>query len=122
VIVSVYNRTRGCAVSVGVAVANTAFARLVGLLGKARSWAESGGGLWIVPSQGVHTFGMRFPIDVIFLDAARRVIDVQDHLRPFRISRLRLNAHSVLEVPPGTIEKSRTRAGDELEIVSQNSA
>jgi len=122
VIVSVYNRTRGCPVSVRVAVANTAFARLVGLLGKARNWAESGMGLWIAPSQGVHTFGMRFPIDVVFLDGAHRVMCIQERLRPFRISRLHLSAHSVLELAPGTVEKSRTQPGDELEITPQKSA
>ena len=121
-VVSVFNRTRECPVSARVTVANTTFGRLVGLLGKASTWAESGGGLWILPSQGVHTFGMRFPIDVVFLDEVRRVVDVQMRLRPFRISHLHLRARSVLELPPGTVEKSRTRPGDELEITSHERA
>lgn len=116
-IVSVYNRTRGLPVSVRVAVANTSFRRLAGLLGKTREWAESDGGLWILPSQGVHTFGMLFPIDVVFLDGARRVMDVQPRLRPFRLSRLHLSARSILELPPGTAEKSGMQPGDELEII-----
>ena len=115
-IVSIYNRTRARPVSARATVADSALGRLAGLLGKGREWAESDGGLWILPSQGIHTFGMRFPIDVVFLDGARRVLDVQRRLRPFRISRLHLSARSVLELPPGAIDKSRMLPGDALEI------
>ncbi|MGH9355761.1 MAG: DUF192 domain-containing protein [Terriglobia bacterium] len=121
-IVSIYNRTRARTVSAKTAVADTALGRLAGLLGKSREWAESDGGLWILPSQGIHTFGMRFPIDVVFLDAARRVLDVQRRLRPFRISRLHLSARSVLELPPGAIDKSGTQPSDELEIAPKTSS
>ena len=90
--------------------------RLVGLLGKTKRWARLGTGLWIIPSRGVHTIGMLFPIDVIFLDKNKEVVGVEEHVRPFRISRVSLKAASVLELPPHTIYRSGTQVGDRLEI------
>ena len=90
--------------------------RLVGLLGKTSKWARGGRGLWIVPSHGVHTIGMLFPIDVVFLDHQKQVVHVEEHLRPFSISRVCLKAESVLELPPHTIYRTGTRVGDRLEV------
>lgn len=73
-----------------------------------------GGGLLILPSQGVHTLGMIFPIDVLFLDHGFRVRSVREKLMPFRVTALDFQAHSVLELPVGTISRSATTAGDEL--------
>lgn len=98
------------------AVADTYLRRLVGLLGKAKGWARRGHGLWIVPSRGVHTIGMLFPIDVIFLDNKRVVVHVQEFMRPFRVSKVCLKASSVLELPPHTIFRTGTQVGDLLEI------
>ena len=86
------------------AVADTYLRRLVGLLGKSKGWARRGHGLWIVPSRGVHTIGMLFPIDVIFLNNKRVVVHVQEFMRPFRVSKVCLKASSVLELPPHTNE------------------
>ncbi len=115
--VCVYNRTREAFVATEVAVANTYLRRLVGLLGKTRRWARPGRGLWIVPSHGVHTMGMLFPIDLIFLDKDKFVVHVEEHVRPFRISAISLKATSVLELPPHTIFRTGTRVGDHLEII-----
>lgn len=98
------------------AVADTYLRRLVGLLGKSKSWARRGHGLWIVPSRGVHTIGMLFPIDVIFLNNKRVVVHVQEFMRPFRVSKVCLKASSVLELPPHTIFRTGTQVGDVLEI------
>jgi uncharacterized protein len=98
------------------AVAATHFRRLAGLLGRGRQWAASGNGLWILPSVGVHTWGMLFAIDVIFLDEALHAIHLQENLRPFRISAIRREARSVLELPAFTISRTGTHAGDPLEI------
>ena len=62
-----FNVTRQSFISLGVAVADSPFARLRGLLGKARLRSDEA--MWVVPSHGVHTIGLRFPIDVIYLDA-----------------------------------------------------
>ena len=112
----VYNKTRETFVATEASVADGYFSRLVGLLGKTRRWARPGRGLWIVPSHGVHTIGMLFTIDVVFLDRAKRVVHLEEHVRPFRVSSISLKAHSVLELPPHTIFRTGTRVGDHLEI------
>lgn len=114
--VYVYNKTRETFVATEASVADSYFPRLIGLLGKTRRWAQLGKGLWIVPSRGVHTIGMLFPIDLIFLGKEKEVVHVEEHVRPFRISKVSLKATSVLELPPHTIYHSRTQVGDQLEI------
>jgi len=114
--VYVYNQTREAFVATETAVADTYLRRLVGLLGKTKNWLRPGHGLWIVPSHGVHTIGMLFPIDLIFIDQKKRVVHVEEHVKPFAISKVCLNASSVLELPPYTIFRTRTRIGDQLEI------
>jgi len=113
--VYVYNKTRETFVVTEAQVADSYFTRLVGLLGKGKRWAQLGNGLWIVPSSGVHTFGMLFPLDLIFLGKNKEVVRVEEHVRPFRL-RVLLKAASVLEVPPHTVFRSRTQVGDQLEI------
>lgn len=114
--VYVYNRTREAFVGTEVTVADTYLARLVGLLGKTARWARPGRGLLIVPSRGVHTIGMLFPIDLVFLDQNKAVIHLEEYVRPFSFSRICLKASSVLELPPHTIFRTGTRVGDRLEI------
>jgi uncharacterized membrane protein (UPF0127 family) len=112
----VYNKTRETFVATEAMLADSYLRRLVGLLGKTRRWAQLGRGLWIVPSRGVHTIGMLFPIDLIFLSKEKEVVHVEEHVRPFRISKVSLKATSVLELPPHTIYRSGTKVGDRLEI------
>jgi uncharacterized protein len=112
----VYNKTRETFVATEALLADSYLRRLVGLLGKTKRWAQLGRGLWIVPSRGVHTIGMLFPIDIIFLSKDKEVVHVEEHLRPFRISAVSLKATSVLELPPHTIYRSGTQVGDRLEI------
>ena len=114
--VYVYNKTRETFIATEATVADSYFTRLIGLLGKTRRWAQLGKGLWIVPSRGVHTIGMLFPIDLIFLSDKKEVVHVEEHLPPFRISKVSLKATSVLELPPHTIYRSRTQVGDCFEI------
>jgi uncharacterized protein len=114
--VYVYNKTRETFVATEANIADSYFSRLVGLLGKGTRWAQLGRGLWIVPSRGVHTIGMLFPIDLIFLSKEKQVVHIEEHLRPFRVSKVSLKATSVLELPPHTIYRSRTQVGDQLEI------
>jgi len=112
----VYNKTRETFVATEAHLADSYLRRLVGLLGKTRRWAQLGRGLWIVPSRGVHTIGMLFPIDLIFLGKDKEVVYVEEYVRPFRISKVSLKATSVLELPPHTIYRSGTKIGDQLEI------
>ncbi len=85
--------------------------RRKGLLG--RNGLEAGEGLWIVPCEAVHTFAMRFPIDLVYLDRKRRVLKVRHSVPPARISGC-LRAHSVLELPAGTVAQADVSPGDQL--------
>ncbi|HTU36152.1 MAG TPA: DUF192 domain-containing protein [Candidatus Acidoferrum sp.] len=114
--VYVYNKTKETFVATEATVADSYFPRLIGLLGKTKRWAQQGKGLWIVPSRGVHTLGMLFPIDLIFLSKDKEVVHVEEYVRPFRISKVSLKAMSVLELPAHTIYRSRTQVGDKMEI------
>jgi uncharacterized protein len=88
-------------------------ARTTGLL-KRESLGE-GEGLWIRPCMSVHSFGMKFAIDVIYIDRKNRVRKVVGALRPGRIS-FCLVARSVLELPAGAAAATQTAGGDQLEI------
>ena len=114
--VCIYNRTREKFIATHAEVADGYFSRLVGLLGTTRRWARAGQGLWIVPSHGVHTIGMLYALDLIFLDRDYTVVDVEEHVRPFRISKVHFTADSVLELPVHTVFRTETRVGDHLEI------
>lgn len=114
--VYVYNQTRETFVATEAIVADSYLRRLIGLLGKTQRWARLGTGLWIVPSRGVHTIGMLFPIDLIFLNKQKEVVHLEEHVRPFRISKVSLKASSVLELPAHTIYRSGTQVGDRFEI------
>ncbi len=92
-----------------VGVAATRAARAVGLL--SRSGLEPGEALWIVPSRGVHTWGMRFAIDVVALDESGTVVDCVSNLRPWRVRLPRKGTAGVLELPAGTLEASHTSLG-----------
>ncbi len=118
--VFVFNKTKETFLGYQVKVADSTLSRLIGLLGK-RS-LEPNGGLWIVPSYGVHTLGMLFTIDVVFVDRNSKVVALRELLTPFSITSLVFQAESVLELPPHTIFKSRTEVGDELVISSFDAA
>ena len=111
---AVRNRTHGTNVANDVLLADTPGARRVGLLG--RRALELGAGLWIYPSQAIHTFWMRFPIDVAFLDRRLRVRRVYHRLPPFRLTRLVWGARSALELAPGVLAQTGTGVGDELQF------
>lgn len=110
----VYNQTRESFLSLGVAVADTTVARLRGLIGKLSLGLDEG--LWIVPSRGIHTMGVLFPIDLIYLDDNLRVLHVVESFPTFRISPLIPHATSVLELPTHTIYSSQTQPDDQLLI------
>jgi len=112
----VFNVNRQTFLSLGVVAADTHLARLRGLLWKWKLRNDEG--IWVVTSSGIHTIGLLFPIDVIYLDEQNRVIHLVEHLGPLRIGAVRRGCYSVLELPPRTIHSSNTRLGDELLICS----
>ncbi|MCX5789871.1 MAG: DUF192 domain-containing protein [Elusimicrobia bacterium] len=107
------NRTKGRPLASRVERADTAASRSRGLLGKERMQAEEG--LWIVPCPMIHTFFMRFPIDVVFLDRRLKAVRVIENLKPWRVSPWVFAAHSVLELAGGAL-KGSVEPGDTLEI------
>ncbi len=109
-----YNQTRESFLSLGVTVADTTTARLRGLIGKLSLGLDEG--LWMVPSRGIHTMGVLFPIDLIYLDDRLRVLHVVESFPTFRVSPLIPHATSVLELPTHTIYSSQTQTGDQLLI------
>jgi uncharacterized membrane protein (UPF0127 family) len=94
-------------------VADTSAKRRTGLL-KHKGLAP-GEGLWIVPCEGVHTFAMKFAIDVVFLNRKHKILKIRPNMVRSRIA-LSLLAHSVLELPAGTLEYTGTERGDQLEL------
>ena len=109
----VTNLTRHTALATYMEVANSSAKRSKGLLG--REGLAPGEGLWIVPCEAVHTFWMQFPIDLVYLDRKRRIRKLVSNLPAWRLSAC-LRAHSVLELPAGTIRATRTEIGDTLEF------
>jgi len=93
--------------------ADTHWTRLRGILGT--RGLEPGEGLWIRPCNQVHMFGMRYPIDVVFLDDAGRVLRTVEALRPNRVSPRVKAATNVLELPAGTV--ARTGLADGASVV-----
>jgi uncharacterized membrane protein (UPF0127 family) len=108
----VRNETRGTLLADKVHLADTPRSRRIGLL--KRDGIERGEGLWIYPTQAIHTFWMRFPIDVVFLDRRCRVKRVYHQIVPFRLTRIVWGAQSALELPAGVLSESQTDTGDEL--------
>lgn len=111
--ISVHNVTRNTLLASAAEIADRGATRRKGLLGRAE--LRQGSGLWIVPCESVHTIGMQFAIDLIYLDRDKRVKKVRSSVGAWRVSAC-LMAHSVLELPSGTIERTETRAGDQLEL------
>ena len=107
------NETRQTTLADGAAVANTSASRRTGLLKHER--LEPGDGLLISPCSAVHTFFMKFPIDLVYLDKRRKVRKVRRAVPAWRLSAC-LTAHSVLELPAGTVERTGTEVGDELAV------
>ncbi len=94
-------------------IADSSAKRRTGLL--KHSELVPGDGLWIVPCEGVHTFAMKFAIDIVFLNKKRVVRKIRNSVPKRRIA-LDLMAHSVLELPAGTMVATRTEVGDQLEF------
>jgi hypothetical protein len=111
--VRVRNLTRDCVLAEAVEVADTSRKRRAGLL--KRQSLPSGEGLWIAPCEAVHTIGMRFSIDVLYLDRSRKVLKIRHDMVPGRLS-VCLRAYGVLELPAGTAAATRTAVGDQLQF------
>lgn len=109
-----FNQTRSCTLADRCGVADTFWTRFLGLMGRAS--LEAGQGLLILPEWSIHTFFMRFPIDVLFLDASQHVIGLRIAMPPNRPFAGVWGAHSVIELPPDVITATQTQVGDQLAL------
>jgi uncharacterized membrane protein (UPF0127 family) len=112
----VRNQTRDTVLADSAEVADTSAKRRTGLL--KHDGLAAGQGLWIVPCESVHTFFMKFPIDLVYLDRKHKVRKIRHRMAPWRMS-ICLSAHSILELPAGVLEATGTQAGDQLAIDKQ---
>ncbi len=112
----VRNLTRNTILADAAELADTSAKRRTGLLKHDR--LDPGHGLWIVPCESVHSFFMKFAIDLVYLDRNKKVLKVRHRMVPWRLSAC-LTAHSILELPAGAVAASGTEKGDQLEMVEQ---
>jgi uncharacterized membrane protein (UPF0127 family) len=105
------NLTRGTLLGDAIDLADTSEKRTRGLL--KHSELRAGEGLWITPCEGVHTFFMKFAIDLVYIDRKHVVRKTVPNVGPWRMS-MCLPAHSIVELPAGTIAPSATCKGDQL--------
>ena len=109
----------GTVIATNVVVAATRATRAVGLM--SRENLDAGEALWIIPSRGVHTCWMRFPIDVIALDEKGIIIDRVVHLKPWRIRLPRWGTAGVLELRAGTLDAAGAGLGHRIEFAQGSS-
>lgn len=112
--VRIDNLTKRTELATAARLASNPWSRMVGLLGK--KGLADGAGLVLEPCASIHTFFMRFAIDVIYLDKEATVLKVVPCLKPFRFSGVLRHGHYTVELPVGTIERSGTSPGDRLAI------
>ncbi len=108
----VHNKTRNRSLGTSVRTASGAIARMRGLLGS-ESLPE-GEGLWIRPCRGIHSIGMKYAFDALFIDPSMKVIGAYKRFPRNRISKIFPSADGVLELSAGAIERTGTRVGDEI--------
>ena len=97
------NRNRHAYLATHLRIAKTHWSRFRGLMCIDSISFPTGQGLWIVPSRGVHTFAMRFPIDVVYLSREKIVVHMEQNLKPWHVAPIRMRAASVLELPSQTL-------------------
>ena len=114
IIMRAINLTKNKELSCNVTEASSLFARMKGLLG--RQGLAQGESLWIKPCNSIHTIGMQFPIDAVFLDTENTVVKVKNELSANRITGIYFRASSVLEFPAGRLKETNTEVGDRIEI------
>lgn len=110
----VLNQTRNTTVVSRGLVADTYWARFKGLMGQRD--LDEGFGLLLKGESAIHTFGMRVAIDVVYLDKQGMVLLTAVAMPPLRLGPLVRGTRNVLELPVGTLAKTKTQQGDRLEI------
>jgi uncharacterized protein len=113
------NETKKQTLVTELTLAKSFFSRLKGLLGRKELHKQEG--LWIEPCNSIHTFFMRFPIDVAFVDSELVICELYSNLAPMRMTLPKRKAKSVFELPTGTLSRTQTEIGDRLNVVYSHS-
>jgi len=111
-----FNHTKQAFLASQLRCADSHLTRLIGLMGTPPETLGSGHGLWIVPCHGVHTFGMRYSIDLVYLNEKYEVVHIEENVKPWRVAAVCLEAATVLELSAHTIFQTGTAVGDKIEI------
>jgi uncharacterized protein len=106
----ILNQTRNVVLADRADLADSFVSRMVGLLNRTR--LNQGEALIITRCQQIHMFFMRFPIDVIFVDASDRVVGLIQSIQPWQLSAIFWKANRSIELPAGTIATSKTSVND----------
>lgn len=112
----IINKTKNTSLAEEVMVADTPFRRMKGLLGNKEF--SKGTAVLIKPCNSIHTFFMRFPIDVLFVDKGNRIIKAISTIKPFRLTRIYFNAAFAIELPSQTIQSTYTQEGDLISFIT----
>ncbi|MFH0763259.1 MAG: DUF192 domain-containing protein [Candidatus Omnitrophota bacterium] len=110
----IINQTKNITLAQDAMLAGALFQRMRGLLG--RKEFKQGEGIILKPCNSIHTFFMRFPIDVLFVDKNNKIVKTIANFVPFRISNIYFRVSFTIELPAGTIEKTLTSPGDILTL------
>ena len=102
----VFNRTRNTTIVQEGEIADNLWTRFIGLMG--RRELQEGFGLLLCNESAIHTFGMRLPIDIVYLDAQGTVVRVTEAMPPARLGPLVRGVRDVLELPIGTLARTMT--------------
>src|SRR5437016_13484197 len=94
-----FNRTREAYLATQLRIAGTHWSRFRGLMCADASSFPAGRGLWLIPSRGVHTFAMRFPIDVLYLDSDKTLRHLEQNLKPWQSAPVPIDAVTVVDPP-----------------------
>lgn len=110
----VYNKTKNEVLADSTELANTPLKRIRGLLG--RKELQQGHGMIITPCSSIHTFFMKFAIDIVFLDKEGNAVAMAHSLPPSRLFGAPFKANLVIELPPGTLSRTKTELNDKISI------
>lgn len=111
----IINRSNQKVIADNIKIADSPLKRLTGLLN--RTGLEEGEALLVIPCNCIHSFGMRFDFDAIFLDKNNKVVHLTKEMKPCKISPFVFSACSTLELPPGVIDKAGIKINDILEFL-----